>query len=258
MKDKNITAIIAARTGSSRLPNKVLLDISGKTALERMIERVKNAKTLDRIVIATSTNKRDDSIENICKQINVECIRGSENDLLSRYYLVVEKIQPDIIVKMGADSILVDPFVIDKVVKTFLTNKYDYVSNYGIPKTYPEGCTADVYTSKTLREAFLEAKKPSEREHISPFMWNNPHRYALYRVDYEKDLSSYRLSLDYEEDYIVIKSIFEALYPKNPYFTLEDMISWLDNNPEIIKLNSHFRPSEGLLKSLRQDKDCLV
>ena len=258
MKDKNITAIIAARTGSSRLPNKVLLDISGKTALERMIERVKNAKTLDRIIIATSTNKIDDSIEKLCKQINIECVRGSENDLLSRYQLVVEKVKPDIIVKMGADSILIDPLMIDKVVSTFLTNKYDYVSNYGIPKTYPEGCTADVYTSKTLQEAYLEAKKPSEREHISPFMWNNPHRYALYRVDYEKDLSSYRLSLDYEEDYIVIKSIFEALYPKNPCFTLEDMISWLDNNPEIIKLNSHFRPSEGLFKSLRQDKDCLV
>ena len=106
-----IAAIISARTGSTRFPNKVLLDISGKTALERMIERVKNAKTIDRIIIATSTNKRDDSIENICKQISIECIRGSEKDLLSRYHLVVEKIQPDIIVKMGADSILIDPFV---------------------------------------------------------------------------------------------------------------------------------------------------
>ena len=153
-----IAAIISARTGSTRFPNKVLLDISGKTALERMIERVKNAKTIDRIIIATSTNKIDDSIEKLCKQINIECVRGSENDLLSRYQLVVEKVKPDIIVKMGADSILIDPLMIDKVVSTFLTNKYDYVSNYGIPKTYPEGCTADVYTSKTLQEAYLEAK----------------------------------------------------------------------------------------------------
>ena len=255
MKDKNITAIIAARTGSSRLPNKVLLDISGKTALERMIERVKNAKTLDRIIIATSTNKKDDSIEKLCNQINIECVRGSENDLLSRYQLVVEKVKPDIIVKMGADSILIDPLVIDKVVSTFLTNKYDYVSNYGIPKTYPEGCTVDVYTSKTLTEAFLKAKKPSEREHINPFIWNNPEQYTSFRVDYEKDISNYRLSLDYKEDYIVIKSIFESLYPKNPCFTLENIISWLEKNPEIQKINSHLRASEGLFKSFKQDKE---
>ena len=255
MKDKNITAIIAARTGSSRLPNKVLLDISGKTALERMIERVKNAKTLDRIIIATSTNKIDDSIEKLCKQINIECVRGSENDLLSRYQLVVEKVKPDIIVKMGADSILIDPLVIDKVVSTFLTNKYDYVSNYGIPKTYPEGCTVDVYTSKTLTEVFLKAKKPSEREHINPFIWNNPEQYTSFRVDYEKDISNYRLSLDYKEDYIVIKSIFESLYPKNPCFTLENIISWLEKNPEIQKINSHLRASEGLFKSFKQDKE---
>ena len=255
MKDKNITAIIAARTGSSRLPNKVLLDISGKTALERMIERVKNAKTIDNIIIATSTKNSDDLIEKLCKQINIECVRGSEDDLLSRYQLVVEKVKPDIIAKMGADEILIDPLVIDKLVKIFLTSKYDYVSNYGIPKTYPEGCTADVYTSKTLTEAFLKAKKPSEREHINPFFWNNPEQYISFRVDYERDISNYRLSLDYKEDYIVIKSIFEAIYPKNPCFTLENIISWLEKNPEIQKINSHIRASEGIFKSFKQDKE---
>ena len=125
MKDRNITAVISARTGSSRLPNKVLLDISGKTALERMIERVKNAKTIDNIIIATSDKNGDDPIEKLCKEINIECIRGSEEDLLSRYQLVVEKVKPDIVAKMGADSILIDPLVIDKVASTFLTNKYE-------------------------------------------------------------------------------------------------------------------------------------
>ena len=124
MKDRNITVVISARTGSSRLPNKVLLDISGKTALERMIERVNNAKTIDNIIIATSDKNRDDPIEKLCKEINIECIRGSEEDLLSRYQLVVEKVKPDIVAKMGADSILIDPLVIDKVASTFLTNKY--------------------------------------------------------------------------------------------------------------------------------------
>tara|TARA_B100000029_G_scaffold513062_1_gene611452 strand:+ start:2079 stop:2855 length:777 start_codon:yes stop_codon:yes gene_type:complete len=255
MNKKNITAIIAARTGSSRLPNKVMLDLLGKTALERMIERVKMSKTIDNIVIATSTQKNDKVIEKLCNEINIECITGSEDDLLSRYQLVVEKINPEIIVKMGADSILIDPLTIDKVVKTFLSNEYDYVSNYGIPKTYPEGCTADVYTSKTLTEAFLNAKKPSEREHINPYIWNNPQKYTSFRVDYEKDISNFRLSLDYKEDYIVIKTIFENLYPKNNYFTLENIIEWLEKNPQIKKINSHYQASIGLLKSFKQDKE---
>jgi spore coat polysaccharide biosynthesis protein SpsF len=250
-----ITGIIAARVGSSRLPNKVLLDILGKTALERMIERVKKSKTINNIVIATSTKKNDDVIENLCNEINIKCIRGSEDDLLSRYQLVIDKINPDIIVKMGADSILIDPLTIDKVVNTFLSHKFDYVSNYAIPKTYPEGCTADVYTSKILTEAFLHAKKPSEREHIAPYFWNNSKKYSLFRVDYETDISNFRLSLDYKEDYIVIKSIFENLYHKNPYFTLENIISWLKENPQVKKINSHYQPSEGLFRSFKHDKN---
>jgi|TARA_Y100000310_G_scaffold93927_1_gene91508 spore coat polysaccharide biosynthesis protein SpsF len=249
-----IAGIIAARMSSSRLPGKVLLKICGKTALELMIERVKRSKTIDKIIIATSTNKQDDFIEKICKEIEIECIRGPEEDLLSRYKIVSDKIKPCIIVKMGADSILIDPLVIDHVVNTFLNGDYDYVSNYGIPKTYPEGCTVDVYTSDTLNEVFQEAKKPSEREHISPFMWNKPEKYRFFRVDYKKDLSNYRLSLDYYEDFLVIKSIFESLYPKNPNFTLEDVIAWLDSNPGIAKLNSHISPSEGILKSFEEDK----
>ena len=249
-----IAGIIAARMSSSRLPGKVLLKICEKTALEIMIERVKRSKTIDKIIIATSTNNQDNVIEKICNEIEIECIRGPEEDLLARYKIVSDKIKPKIIVKMGADSILIDPLTIDRVVNIFLNGDYDYVSNYGIPKTYPEGCTADVYTADTLNEAFQEAKKPSEREHINPYIWNRPEKYRSFRVDYKKDLSKYRLSLDYYEDFLVIKSIFESLYPKNHNFTLEDIIAWLDSNPKIAKINSHITPSEGILKSFEEDK----
>lgn len=249
-----IAGIIAARMSSSRLPGKVLLKICEKTALEIMIERVKRSKTIDKIIIATSTNNQDNVIEKICNEIEIECIRGPEEDLLARYKIVSDKIKPKIIVKMGADSILIDPLTIDRVVNIFLNGDYDYVSNYGIPKTYPEGCTADVYTADTLNEAFQEAKKPSEREHINPYIWNRPEKYRSFRVDYKKDLSNYRLSLDYYEDFLVIKSIFESLYPKNHNFTLEDIIAWLDSNPKIAKINSHITPSEGILKSFEEDK----
>jgi spore coat polysaccharide biosynthesis protein SpsF len=249
-----IAGIIAARMSSSRLPGKVLLQICEKTILEIMIERVKRSKIIDKVIIATSINSDDDAIEEVCNKLKISCIRGSEENLISRYKLVCDQIKPDIIVKMGADSPLVDPLIIDKIVNTFLNEKYDYVSNYGVPKTYPEGCTADVYSVKTLNDAFLEAKKPSELEHISPFMWNRPEKYSFFRVDYKKDISNYRLSLDYNEDFIVIKSIFEALTIKNPNFTLEDIISWLDQNPDIKQINSHISQSEGLFKSFQEDK----
>lgn len=252
---KMIVGIIAARMASTRLPGKVMLTICGKTILEHMVDRVTHSRTLDKVLIATSTDESDDVIEALCRRTGIECIRGPNEDLLSRYKMVCDAVGADIIAKMGADSPLIDPSIIDKVVKIFVNNDYDYVSNYGpFPRTYPEGIALDVYTSKTLDEVYNEAKKPSEREHISPFIWMRPERYRIYRVDCEKDLLKYRLCLDYKEDYYVIKSVFEGLYPQNPFFTMEEIIEWLDAHPDILKINSHIKPYEGLLKSLEQDK----
>ena len=232
-----IAGIVAARLESTRLPGKALFEINGKTILKIMFDRMSASKKLDRIIIATSTNKKDDLIENFCNDNNIECYRGDEENLISRYKLIADKLGIDIIAKFGADCPLIDPRTIDEVIEFYLKNDYDYVSNYGPPpKTYPEGSTLDVYSSKILGEAFDEATKPSEFEHISPFICNRPERYKLHRIDYKKDISNYRFSLDYQEDFVVIKSIFEALYPKNPYFTLEDIIDWLDSNPEIFKI----------------------
>lgn len=253
-----ILGIITARMKSSRLPGKVMLKICGKPVLELMLERVKQSKTLDKIVVATSSEKSNDIIVELCDKIGIECVRGPEDDLVARCKIVCDKIKPKVIVKMGADSILIDPQVIDKIVNVFLNTNYDFVSNYGIPKTYPEGCTADVYSSSSLIEAFQEAKKPSEREHITPFFWNRKEKYRLFQVDYKKDISNYRLSLDYKEDYIVIKSIYEALYKKNSFFNLEDIIEWLNLHPDIIKINAHIPASEGVLKSLEQDGRKLI
>jgi len=235
-----IAGIVAARMESTRLPEKALFEICGKPVIQIMTERMKPARKLDRIIIATSNNKKDDLIENFCKENGIECYRGSEESPVDRYKKISDSIGADVIAKFGADCPLIDPKVIDHVIDIYLNNNYDYVSNYGPPpKTYPEGSTLDVYSSKTLTEAYNEAKKPSELEHISPFICNRPKRYKLYRVDYKKDISNYRFSLDYQEDFQVIKSIYEALYPINPLFTLEDIISWLDSNPEIFKINSH-------------------
>ena len=234
-----IAGIVAARMESTRLPGKVLFEINGKTIIQIMVDRMKFSKKLDKIIIATSTNPNDDLVETYCKKNNIECYRGSEENLISRYKQISDSINADIIVKFGADSPLIDPKIIDHVIEIYLKNNYDFVSNYGIPKTYPEGSALEVYSSLILNEAYNEAKKPSELEHISPFICNRPERYNLHRVDYKKDISNYRFSLDYQEDFVVIKSIFEALHPINPNFTLEDIISWLDVNPKIFEINSH-------------------
>ena len=235
-----IAGIVAARMESTRLPGKSLFEICNKTILQIMVDRMNHSKKLDKIIIATSVNKKDNLIENFCTENNIECYRGSEENLVSRYKQISDLTGADIIAKFGADCPLIDPIVIDEVVDFYLSNDYDYVSNYGPPpKTYPEGSTLDVYSAKILNEAFNEAVKPSELEHISPFICSRPERYKLHRIDYKEDISNYRFSLDYQEDFVVIRSIFEALYSKNPYFTLEDIISWLDSNPETFKINSH-------------------
>lgn len=242
--------------GSSRLPGKVMLKACGKPLLELMIERVRYSKRMDKIIVATSTKEKDNVIENFCRFLGIECFRGSEEDLLSRYKMAADAVRADVIVRLVSDTPLMDPLVIDKVVETFVMNDYDFVSNFfPFPRTFPDGYSVEVFNLQTLNEAYREAKRPSDREHMTFFIWRRPERYSIYRVDHEKDLSKYRLNLDYKEDYFVIKSIFEALYPKNPHFTLEDIINWLDSHPEISKVNSKIKPYQNIIKSFEKDKE---
>ena len=251
----NIVGIIAARISSSRLPGKVMLKLGNKIILRHMIDRMKVAKKLDNIVVATSLNPNDDVLYEYCRQNSIDCYRGDENDLIDRYYTISKKINCDVIARFGADCPLIDPKIIDKVITIYLENDFDFVSNHGPPpKTYPEGMTLDVYSANILCEAFHDAKKPSEREHISPFFWNNPKRYRLHRVDYHTDISKYRLSLDYSEDFELIQIIFKKLYNENVIFSLEEIIQFLEKNPKIKKINSHIEQSIGIKRSFEEDK----
>ena len=247
--------MIQARMSSVRLPEKIMLKACGKTLLEHLIDRVKQAKKLEKIMVATTTNIKDNVVEQVCIDNNVECFRGPEDDVLSRYKLASDKAGASIIVKLHADSPLIDPIIIDKVIEIFLNGDFDYVSNW-FPKqgTYPRGTSVEVFSSKTLEQVYNEAERPSEREHASSFIWKQPHRYKLYRLDMTKNLSNYRLNVDYKEDYTLVKSVFEGLFPQNPYFTLNDIISWLDSHPEVLKFNSHIKTDEGWSKSLEKDR----
>ena len=250
-----IVAIIQARMGSSRLPRKIMLDACGKTFLEHMIDRVSQSKTLDKIIIATSLNKDDDIIECLCKKKNISCFRGSENNVLSRYKMAADKTPADIIVRLTSDAPILHHKIIDKVVQTYIDNDYDYVSNcFPLPRTYPDGVNVEVFSKKILDHMHKNAKKPSEREHVTLFMIFKPEKYKIFRVDYDRDISKYRFNLDYKLDYKLLKTIFEKLYFKNPNFTMEDAIKLLEENSSIFEINAEIKPNEGILKSFIEDE----
>jgi|TARA_B100000315_G_C14536485_1_gene568708 spore coat polysaccharide biosynthesis protein SpsF len=255
MKSK-IVAIIQARMGSTRLPGKVLKEVQGVPLLGIMMSRVERSEMLNEIVIATSSLPMDDQIEEFCQENGYECFRGSENDVLSRYFHCATKYHVDIIVRLTADCPLIDPIVIDDVVKIYVENDYDYVANTAPPEglTYPEGMDVEIFSFQLLERAAREAQKPSEREHVTHYFWKNSKSFSTYRLDLDNDFSVYRLTVDYPEDLEVIKEIVHVLYQREPLFSMYDMIKFLDANPSIKEKNSCFRLNAGWQSSYNKDK----
>jgi len=235
-----VAAIIQARMGSTRLPGKVLKKVLGKTLLEYQIERVKRAKTIDEIIIATTTKESDDPIVQLCQQLSIPYYRGSEEDVLSRYYEAATKFNVDVVVRLTSDCPIIDPNVIDKVVEHYLENKdrYDYVSNT-LTRTYPRGLDTEVMSYEVLKRAHEEAKELVYREHVTAYIYHHPDQFRLCNVSNEKDESKHRWTVDTEEDFLLIKNILETLYPINPLFTLEDVIQILRDKPKWIEINAH-------------------
>mgnify|MGYP003335366686 CR=1 FL=1 len=178
-----------------------------------------------------------------------------KNDVLERFQQTSEKYNAKTIVRLCGDSPILHWAIIDKVIESYLEGDYDYASNLlPPPRTYPDGLLVEVFSAKILKEAFLNAKKPSEREHVTPYIWMNPQKFKLHKVNYSEDLSSFRFNLDYQDDYEFLKQILEKLSTKNRLFTLEEVIQWLRKNPDILKINSQIMPNLGWVKSLEEDK----
>ncbi|WP_044748398.1 cytidylyltransferase domain-containing protein [Bacillus alveayuensis] len=235
-----VAAIIQARTGSTRLPGKVLKKVLSKTLLEYQIERVKRAKTINEIIIATTTKENDDPIVQLCQQLSISYYRGSEEDVLSRYYEAATEFDADVIVRLTSDCPIIDSDVIDKVVGHYLENKdrYDYVSNI-LTRTYPRGLDTEVMSYEVLKRAYEEAKELTYREHVTAYIYHHPDQFRLCNVSNEKDESKHRWTVDTVEDFFLVKNILETLYPINSLFTLEDVIQVLQDKPEWIKINAH-------------------
>lgn len=242
-REIKIITIIQARISSTRLPGKVLLPVMGRPILSLMLERVRKAKLIGQIVIATSESKEDDAIEQFCMKENVACFRGSLNDLLDRHYKCGLKFKADAVSKIPSDCPLIDPNIIDRVYSEFINNypNYDYVSNLR-PASYPDGNDVEIMKFSALEKAWHESQRGFEREHTTPYIWENPEIFSLGNVKWESGLDysmTHRWTLDYKEDYELIKSIFENLYPVNPNFGLYDILKFLEQRKDIFSINSH-------------------
>ena len=237
--------IVQARMTSTRLPGKVLKGVLGKPLLEYQIERLQRVKLADEIVIATTTNQTDNTIVGLCNRLSVSYFRGSEVDVLERYYQAATAHQASVVVRVTSDCPLIDSQVIDRVIEYYLQNEstYDYVSNC-IKRSYPRGMDTEVFSFSVLEQAFLEATAQPDREHVTPFIYRQPQRYRLGHVIYAEDCSHHRWTVDTPEDFDLIKKIIEAIYPNQPNFTLEDYLQLLQQHPEWYFINSHIEQKQ--------------
>jgi len=239
-----IVVVVQARTGSSRLPGKVLLPVADVPLLSAMLKRVHAARTGFHLVVATTWDVEDDPIAALCKTLGVDCFRGHPSDLLDRHYRAARARHADAVVKIPSDCPLIDPDIIDRVLSYFVDNfgQYDYVSNLH-PATYPDGNDVEIFRFETLETAFYNARRSFEREHTTPYIWERPETFRIgnVRCDGEVDYSmTHRLTLDYEADYRLICRIFEALGGPRRIFGLSDILQLLQREPEIMTLNAQY------------------
>jgi len=234
--------IVQARMGSGRLPGKVMKEVCDKTLIEHLIIRLRRVKQSDQIVIATTTKEQDDQIVDLCKRLGVSFYRGSGEDVLSRYYEAALQYKGDLIVRVTSDCPLIDPDIIDKAITFYIENygEIDYVSNC-LNRTYPKGMDVEVFPFLILKEAYEEAKKENEREHVTPFIRFNTMRYRLHNIEHSVDLSHYRWTVDTQEDLDLITRIFRSIYHEKPDFTMRDILLVMDENPEWIHVNDHIK-----------------
>jgi len=253
METLNILGIIQARVGSTRLPGKVLFALNKEPVILHVYKRVHAARLIDEIIVATSLEKNNLPLVRICTESDIRVFCGSENDVLDRFYQVSNILRPKQIVRITADCPLIDPDIIDKVIRFHLDNSNDYTSNT-VVETYPDGLDVEIFTMESLSNTWENALLPSEREHVTPFLRNPKNGFKIGSVINRENLSGKRWTLDTEEDYVFIKSVFEHLYPNNNEFRMSDILSFLAKHKELELLNSKISRNEGYKKSFEQDK----
>lgn len=249
-----IGAVIQARMSSTRLPGKVVMEVLGKPLLQLLTERLKHSKYLDDIIIATTTNPADDPVRDLAEKLELKYIRGSEDDVLGRYYQAAKEFGLGHIVRITADCPLIDPEVVDRILRIYIDSnfKYDYVSNTLKP-TFPDGLDVEVFSFSVLEKINRLSEKRYQREHVCTYIIENPDQFNIHNVTGDRDYSYLRWTVDNPEDFALVKTIYERLYPSKPLFLMRDILELIEDDPGLLRINDSISRNEGFVASLDKD-----
>lgn len=255
--------VVQARMGSRRLPGKVLLSVAGRPMLERMLERLRAATFPFELCVATSYLAQDEPIRELCGKIGVDVVSGHPTDLLERHLAAARACQADVVVKIPSDCPLIDPAAVDRVLEHYAAHagELDFATNLH-PPSWPDGNDVEVMPIGVLEQAAAEAKRPFEREHTTPFIWDNPERFRIGNVSWGggRDLSkTLRFTVDYPEDYELVARIYAELWSQaRPAFSLEEILELLQSQPEIARINARWSGQSWHLAEVAQLRSVIL
>ena len=232
----NIVAIIQARIGSSRLPGKILMDLGGETVLGRVANRLRRSRDISKIVVATTDGPTDDVVVSECQRLKVKYFRGSEHDVLDRYFQTARAFQAEVVVRITSDCPVIDPDLVDQTIRAFNDQKSDYASNV-IPRTYPRGLDTEVFNFVSLERAWQEAGEPHQREHVTPYLYEHPEKFRLGSLRADADYSHYRWTVDTREDLELLRTIYSRFNNSDDFNWLE-ILHLMEREPELGEVNS--------------------
>jgi spore coat polysaccharide biosynthesis protein SpsF len=252
---KRVTAIVQARMGSSRLPGKVLEKIGEIPAISFLLERLNRSSYVDDVVVATSLHEKDNVLVDYLQKEGITVYRGSEHDVLDRFYRASLLYPSDAYLRLTGDCPLLDPEIVDKLIVLFRKENVSYASNVD-PASYPDGVDVEIFSKRALEEAWFEAKAPSEREHVTPFIRNHPERFPKANLSNNEDLSHLRWTLDTEEDLRFLRELYAlcADYGKNLlHLSMQEILAMIEKKPEIQGINQHLLRNESYLKQIKEE-----
>jgi spore coat polysaccharide biosynthesis protein SpsF len=232
-----IVAIIQARMGSSRLPQKVLKDLGGASVLDRVLTRLGRSRLIEESVVATTIEPADDAIVEHCKRTGRKVFRGSEHDVLDRYYGAAKYMGADVVVRITSDCPVIDPEVTDATIRAFLDERADYASNTRV-RTYPRGLDTEVMTAQALERAWRESSKPYQREHVTPYIYENPGKFKLHGIENDVDCSGHRWTVDTPEDLRLLQAIY-ARFGGRDDFGWREVLELVESDPSLADINRH-------------------
>lgn len=243
-QNKKVSALIQARLDSTRLSEKVIADICGKPLIEHLINILKSVPQIDLIVLATTTNPKDEILVKIAENLNIYHFRGEEEDPLGRFYFALQKYPADVVVRICGDNCLIDPEILSKQIIFHIEEDADYT--YISPEKFPLGAAGEVMKREVLEESHKYGNKRYHREHVTQYIWDHPEKFKLKEFLPPEHLQrkDIRLTVDTPEDLEFVRKIYERLYKEGQIIRLSEVIKLLDENPELKKINAHIKQKE--------------